>query len=125
MPTVRLFIWHVDLTSIDGIDDVVRRPAVYCAAYGLSSAQDLLDASRKVLRQRLELHSPCNLINLIERDVSRVLDVFLLFPIPRRLYGVQTRNFPDVRSSVKGTRKVNVPLSARMTREEAEGTTAT
>jgi hypothetical protein len=121
MPTARLFIWHVDLTSIDGIDNVVWRPAVYCAAYGLRSPQDLLDASRKVLRQRLELHSPCNLNNLIERNVSRVLDVFLLFPIPRGLCGAH----PDVRSGAKVTRKVNVPFSARITREEAEGTTAT
>ena len=58
------------------------RSTVYSAANGLGSAQDFLDASGEVLRQRLVLHSPCNLVDLIERDVTRMLDVFLLFTVP-------------------------------------------
>jgi hypothetical protein len=38
VPTTSLFFWHIDLTSVDGIDNVMWRPSVYCAAYGLSSA---------------------------------------------------------------------------------------
>jgi hypothetical protein len=58
------------------------RSAVYSATDGLGSAQDFLDTSGEILRQRLEPHSPCNLIDLIERDVARMLDVFLLFTVP-------------------------------------------
>jgi len=81
---VRLFIRHVNLPSVDGIDNVMWRSAVHIAANGLGSAQDLLDASGEILRQRLEPHSPCDLIDLIKRDVSRMLDVFLLFTVPWR-----------------------------------------
>lgn len=57
------------------------RSAVYSAANGLGSAQDFFDASGEILRQRLGLHGPCNLIDLIERDVARMLDVLLLFTV--------------------------------------------
>jgi hypothetical protein len=80
-----LFLWHVNLSSVDGIDNVMWWLAINRAAYGLGSTQDFLDASSEILRERLGSHSPCNLVNLIERDVTRVLDVLLLFAIPRGL----------------------------------------
>lgn len=58
------------------------RSTVYSAANRLGSAQDFLDASGEILRERLGLHGPRNLIDLVERDVARMLDVFLLFTIP-------------------------------------------
>jgi hypothetical protein len=58
------------------------RPTINSASDGLRGAEDLLDASSKILRERLVLHSPCDLINLVERDVSSVLDVLLFFTIP-------------------------------------------
>ena len=49
--TARLFIRHVNLPSIDCIDNVMWRSAVNSAANGLGSAQDFLDASGEILRQ--------------------------------------------------------------------------
>ena len=64
----------------------MRRPTIDGASDGLRGAQDLLDASSEILREGLVLHSPCDLIDLVERDVSRVLDVLLLFTISWGLY---------------------------------------
>jgi hypothetical protein len=82
----RLFIRHVDLPSVDSVDNVMWRAAVDGATYGLCRTEDFLDAASKILRERLGLHSPCNLVDLIERDIASVLNIFLLLAIPWGLY---------------------------------------
>ena len=49
----RLLIWHLNLTGVDGVDDVVGRLAVDGAADRLRCAEDLLGAVGKVLGERL------------------------------------------------------------------------
>lgn len=59
--------------------------AVDGAADGLGSAEDLLDGTGKVLGERLEAHLAGDLDNLVEGDVTTVLDVLLLLAVTRGL----------------------------------------
>lgn len=86
-----LLVRHGDVARVDGLNDIVRRLAVDGAADGLGGAEDLLDAVCEVACERLGLHGPCNVDDLVERDVARVLDVLLLFTVARRLCGARVR----------------------------------
>lgn len=55
--------------------------AVDGAADGLSSAEDLLDGTGEVLGEGLEAHLAGDLDNLVEGDVTTVLDVLLLLAV--------------------------------------------
>ena len=81
-----LLVGNLNLALVDGVDDVVRGLAVNGAANRLGSAENLLRDTRKLLRQRLGAHCPCNLPDLVERDVAGVLDVLLLLAVTRGLY---------------------------------------
>lgn len=59
----------------------MRGLAVDGAANRLSGTEDLLHASRELLGERLGLHCPCNVDDLVEGNVARVLDVLLLFTV--------------------------------------------
>lgn len=43
--------WDLELPRVNGIDNIVRWLAVYCAADALSGSQDLLHAAREFLRE--------------------------------------------------------------------------
>lgn len=51
------------------------------AANALGSSQDLLDIAGKVLGERFWAHLAGDLDDLVESDVTRVLDVLLLLPV--------------------------------------------
>lgn len=63
----------------------MRRLALDTAANRLSSSQNLLDSSRELLSKRLGSHLSGNVVDLIKRNVSVVLDVLLLLTVTRRL----------------------------------------
>lgn len=75
----------INLSSINGLGDFTRALAVNLAADAKCSAQNLLDATLQFLGVRFELHRPCDLNDLVDRDGLVVLDVLLLFPVSRRL----------------------------------------
>jgi len=84
----RLLVGDGDVARVDGLDNVVRRLAIDSAADRLRCAKDLLYAVSERAGQRLGLHRPCNIDDLIEGDVASVLDVLLLFAVARRLCDV-------------------------------------
>jgi len=64
----------------------VWRLAVDCAPYRLRCPENLLHCPRKLLGKRFVSENPSDGDNLVEGNVTRVLDVFLLFSIAWRLY---------------------------------------
>lgn len=48
-----LLFWHLNLASVDGVDDIVRGLAVDGAADALRGAEDLLRATGEVLGEGL------------------------------------------------------------------------
>lgn len=96
--TVALLVGHNDLTGVDGLNDVVRGTAVDGAADGLSGTEDLLNTTSEVLGHGLVGHLAGNLkgqlfmglwlahvVDLVEGNVSSVLDVLLLLAVTDRL----------------------------------------
>lgn len=79
--TQHLLVWHLDLTIVDGVDHVLRCLVVHPACNAAARPKDLLHAAGEVLGQGFGLHCPCNLVNLLERDVAIVLDVLLLLAV--------------------------------------------
>jgi hypothetical protein len=63
----------------------VRRLAVDGAANALRGAENLLDCPAELLCERLVPHGACNVNDGVELNVARVLDVLLLFAVPRCL----------------------------------------
>lgn len=61
-------------TSIDVIDEVMRRPALNCASDGLCGSEDLLDCAGQVAGHRSGSHCLGNGDNIFEGDVAIVLD---------------------------------------------------
>ena len=109
----------VNLTSQDVVRDVLGTSALNLATNAVRRTQDLPYCSRQVLGERLVAHRPADLDNLLQRDGLGVLDVLLLLAVA---WGLCIA-YENVTSAVFDTS--DVPLSARMTNEEAEGTTLT
>ena len=58
---------------------------VHGAANRVAGSENLLDGAGKVPGARPRPHLPSDLVDVVEREVSVVLDVLLLLPIPKRL----------------------------------------
>ena len=56
-------------------------PTINGAANTLGSSQNLLDVTGKGLGERLWAHLAGNVDDLVQRDVTRVLDVLLFLPV--------------------------------------------
>ena len=80
-----LLIWHLKLPTIDRVNNIMRGLTIDRAPNRLRRAQDLLHSPTQLLRQRFRAHSSSDLNDLIEGDVSRMLDVLLLLPVARGL----------------------------------------
>jgi len=76
----------LNLARRDIVRDVLRGAAINLAPDRVGSSEDLLDGSLKLASQGLESHDSGNLNDLIERDRFGVLDVLLLFAVPRGLF---------------------------------------
>lgn len=111
----RLLFGHLDVTVVDGFDDVVGRLAVDCAANGLSGTENLLHSAAQFLGERLVSHGACNFDDLVEGNVSRVGTVLLLLAITGRLC-------KTVRMVFQAEHLQNLPLRALITSELAAGT---
>jgi hypothetical protein len=75
----------LDFTGIDGITDILGVLAIDSAANGESSSQDFLDGTLELTGKRLVAHDASNLNNVVNGDVTRVLDVLLLLAVTRGL----------------------------------------
>ena len=84
---MHLLLGDLNVTRVDTLDDVVGRLAVHSAADALRGAKNLLHGARELLRERLGLHCPCDVEDLVQGDVAGVLDVLLLLAVARRLCG--------------------------------------
>jgi hypothetical protein len=73
----------LDVSRVDGLDDVVRGATVNGAADGLSGTEDLLDTVGEVGREGLlgVAHGAGDLDDGVELDVAGVLDVLLLLAV--------------------------------------------
>lgn len=80
-----LLVWYFNLPRIDVVNDVMRRPAINRAANALRRTQNLLHTTGQLLRKGLGLHRPCDVNDLVQDDIPRMLDVLLLFAVPWRL----------------------------------------
>ena len=80
-----LLVGNDNLSIVDSLDDVVRGLAVDGAADRLCGTEDLLDAASERLGERLVGEFAGNVVDLVEGDVARVLDVLLLLAVPRGL----------------------------------------
>jgi len=81
-----LFLRDFSLALVDALNDIVSGLAVDGTADALGRAEDFLDGTGQVLGQGFEAHLACNLNDLIQRHVPRVLDVLLLLPVSWRLF---------------------------------------
>jgi hypothetical protein len=99
----RLLLGNDNLSVIDGLDDIMRRLSVNGASDRLGSSENLLDTTGEVLGERLVGHFTGNLgasgwvqrgsanqagthrVDLVEGNVTRVLDVLLLLAVSRGL----------------------------------------
>ena len=113
------FSRNLDLPRVNTLDNIVRWLAFHCATNTLAGTQDLLYTPWQLLRQRFWLHYSCNINNFAEGDVSGVLDVLLLLSITRGLCE------KDAWVNSENWNPYSIPLRALITREDAEGTTAT
>ena len=84
---MHLLLGDLNVTRVDTLDDVVGRLAVHSAANALRGAKNLLHGARELLRERLGLHCPCNVEDLVQGDVAGVLDVLLLLAVAWGLCG--------------------------------------
>merc|ERR1712038_860108 len=75
----------VDLAIIDLVDDVVRVLAVDGAADRLGRAQDLLHYPGELPGHRPGPHHPGSVDDIVQRDVTAVLDVLDLLSVTRGL----------------------------------------
>ena len=75
----------LNLARLDVVGDVLGAAAIDLAAGGEGSSEDLLDGTGKVLGEGLEAHLAGDLDNLVEGDVTTVLDVLLLLAVTRGL----------------------------------------
>lgn len=80
-----LLVGNDNLALLDSNNDVVGVLAVNSATNRVSGTEDFTDTTRKVLGERLVGHLTGNVVNLVKGDVTGVLDVLLLLPVPRRL----------------------------------------
>jgi hypothetical protein len=103
-----LLIRNFDLARINAVNDIMWRLSVNCAPNTLCCSQNFLDTTIQLLRQRLR--RACNMTS------SKV--TFLFLTVTRRLWK------EDLQTIVL-TSERNIPLSVRITNEEAERTTAT
>src|SRR5687767_2775098 len=84
-------VWHeeskhtVNVTAVNRLDDHAGRLAINLATNTVSSAENLLDGTLEILRERLVAHRAGNLDDLIEADGLVVLDVLLLLAVARGL----------------------------------------
>lgn len=76
---------HLQITAVNLVDNIVRRLAIDRAPNALRGAKNLLHSPAKLLRKRLAPHRPRNLDDLVQGDVTTVLDVLLLFAVTGRL----------------------------------------
>lgn len=75
----------LNVTTIDTLNDGLRRLAVNLAANTVGSAQNLLDRALELLGEGLVAHRAGNLDDLVKADGLVVLDVLLLLAITGRL----------------------------------------
>lgn len=75
----------VNLSVVDGRNDNLGGLAVDTASDTVSSAENLLYTTSKILGERLEAHLAGNVDDLVKGDRLVVLDVLLLLAITRRL----------------------------------------
>merc|ERR1719361_1988286 len=75
----------IDLPVIDLINHVVRIHSVHGAPHGLGGPQDLLHHSGELLGHGPGPHDPGRVDDVVQADVTAVLDVLHLLPVPGRL----------------------------------------
>lgn len=75
----------LNLTSLNGVGDVLGGLAINLAAGGESGTENLLDGTLEVLGHGLEAHLAGNLDDLVKSNGLGVLDVLLLLAVTRRL----------------------------------------
>lgn len=75
----------VNLSVVDGRNDNLGSLAVDTASDTVSSAENLLNTTSKILGERLEAHRAGDFDDLVKGDRLVVLDVLLLLAITRRL----------------------------------------
>lgn len=80
-----LFVGDDELTGIDGLLDLTRVLTINGATNGDAGAEDLLNGAREGLGKRAGTHDTSNSLNVIEGNVTSVLNVLLLLLITRRL----------------------------------------
>jgi hypothetical protein len=111
---------NLNLTSINSGTKVLGVLTVDGTADRESGTKDFLDSTREFTSQRLETHGTGNLNDILEGNVTRVLDYpkSLEITIPNFNFNINLLFFSFLRSR-RGS------LRALMTKEEAEGTTET
>lgn len=82
---LHLVFWNINLTSVNGLNNVVRVLELDTAADRLGSTQDLLSDGGQSLTERLLSHLSGDLEDLVKRNVTTVLDVLVLLSVSRRL----------------------------------------
>jgi hypothetical protein len=146
---ITLLLRDLDRTIVDPLDNIVRVLPVYSASDRLSGSEDLLDGTGQVLGEGLVLHltgdlqegeqnrsdvgnqiraaRPANTYgdDLVESNVTSVLDVLLLLSVPRRLYKQKQTPRQHHFSTPIPPSHFDSPFKALMTKLEAEGTTET
>lgn len=83
--SANLLLGHLDGSVVDTLDHVVRVLAVNGATDRLGGTKDLLDGTGQGLSERLVGHLSSDLDNLVQRNVTRVLDVLLLLSVSNGL----------------------------------------
>ena len=78
-----LVFWNFDFASVDGLDDVVWVLVVDTAANGLGSTQNLLGNRGQSLTERLLSHGLGDLDDVLQLQVTAVLDVLVLLSVSR------------------------------------------
>ena len=82
----RLLVRNDNLSIINSLDNVVRGFSVDGATDGLTCTEDFLDTTSKVLGEGFVGELSGDVVDLVKRDVSRVLDVLLLLSVPWGLW---------------------------------------
>jgi hypothetical protein len=70
--------WNLNVTLINLVNHFARVPPFYCASHGHTGAQNLLASTGKSLCTRARFHYSSDLDDVIELEVSIVLDVLVL-----------------------------------------------
>ena len=80
-----LFFWHIKLSRVDCVDNVVRRLSLDCAPNRLCGPENFPHRPSEILGKRLVPKDTSNRNDLVKRNVARMFDVFLLLSIAWRL----------------------------------------